>query len=122
MLTVVFGLFHGLVLLPVLLSLVGPKTEIESDIEDEVTSNFFFAFLPLANVASSVFVPLAIKVASYLFSIFFTTYQGGVHLGVGLFHRLRGLFSGGGNSRAGEPGLPGLKFKVLFCPHCHYKN
>merc|ERR1719370_1430814 len=37
-LTVVFGLFHGLVLLPVLLSLVGPKTEIESDVEDEVAS------------------------------------------------------------------------------------
>merc|ERR1711902_483635 len=38
-LTVVFGIFHGLLLLPVLLSLVGPRTEIESDVEDEVASN-----------------------------------------------------------------------------------
>ena len=71
MLTVVFGLFHGLVLLPVLLSLVGPRTEIESDVEDEVASNFFFVFLLLANVVSSFFVPPAIKAASNLFSIFF---------------------------------------------------
>ena len=42
MLTVVFGLFHGLVLLPVLLSLVGSKTEIEADVEDEVVLYFFF--------------------------------------------------------------------------------
>ena len=68
----VFGLFHGLVLLPVLLSLVGPKTEIESDVEDEVASNFFFVFLLLANVVSSFFVPPAIKAASNLFSIFFS--------------------------------------------------
>ena len=95
MLTVVFGLFHGLVLLPVLLSLVGPKTEIESDAEDEVVSNFFFAFLLLANVA---------------YSFYFTTHQGGVHLGVGLLHRFRGLFGGGGNSRPGESSLPGLNF------------
>ena len=53
-----------------LLSLIGPKTEIESDVEDEVVSNFFLAFLLLANVASSFFVSLVIKVASNLFSNF----------------------------------------------------
>ena len=33
-LTVVFGLFHGLVLLPVLLSLVGPEMESDQEVEE----------------------------------------------------------------------------------------
>ena len=37
-LTVVFGLFHGLVLLPVLLSLVGPEMEVEEGAESRSES------------------------------------------------------------------------------------